>query len=894
MSRPSTLFGDYINRPQKPDAAGTVLSVSPLGTVDVQLASGEVIRRIELAGAAAAGDEIRLRYDHGRYVAQGSRTGGDRAGGAYVLGGVGGGGTSGAPSPHDLLGLHHNLPTLAANLFLASPVSASGLPSFRAIAPADLPGQFSGFANPSAQIGLTAVNGVATTAMRSDAAPALNQAISPTWSGLHTFGAGATIAAGQYLNFGADVSLTRFGANVLATGADDSVRSPNFVSGVAGWTIDGTGDAEFNNIVARGELRAFVFKINELSATAGTFGVFYSASTAYVDFTTPASTGSSFTFGAKNSDAGGMLFGVGDILRTKAWTGTALADCWFTITARTNNTTYTTYTATLNSGSTSTTIREGTAIVDYGPSGTGAITLSTDGTVGSTPNLTMFKHAGAPWTTITPLLRIGNLNGYGSYATNVFGVAIGDPAGAWMTAEGNVVKMRQGANDVIVLDGAANSSYFAGVMTIGTSGEIRQGTGTVGSNFTGIRLFNSGGVGYLAGYTGGGVQWYGDTDGKLKAGAGSVVLDATGISIYAAGTGIPESNRERSYSLLDGGGVAFAKFGGNRSSKSAWVQSAGTNAVASLWATDPTSGYEAIVSCDTYTPLIDLKINGTVQLSARNGFVYVPNTMQVGNFGASAYGGIGAGSTTKLYSPTNTTWVNESTLILTGGNGGASGGYSVIAFHESGQRVDFIRVGASIMDLGYDGGFGSATVRVPNALGVGASPANNTYDRLTVAGGAKTTGSYAGFGFEARDNASQSWVLYANSSAARIYGAGADQAWFTTSGSAYKRDNNGSWATVSDARIKVVQGEYTLGLSEIERVRPIEYRFNGQHGIADDGRLHVGIIAQEIRAIFPNTITEGSDPDRMLSFNQDELVYALINSVKTLSARVKELEQCHS
>ena len=48
-------------------------------------------------------------------------------------------------------------------------------------------GGFSGFANPSGTIGLTAVNGSATTAMRSDGAPVLSQAIVPTWTGVHTF-----------------------------------------------------------------------------------------------------------------------------------------------------------------------------------------------------------------------------------------------------------------------------------------------------------------------------------------------------------------------------------------------------------------------------------------------------------------------------------------------------------------------------------------------------------------------------------------------------------------------------------------------------------------------------------------------------------------------------------
>ncbi len=43
------------------------------------------------------------------------------------------------------------------------------------------------FANPTAQVGLAAVNGSAVTAMRSDGAPALSQSISPTWTGTHTF-----------------------------------------------------------------------------------------------------------------------------------------------------------------------------------------------------------------------------------------------------------------------------------------------------------------------------------------------------------------------------------------------------------------------------------------------------------------------------------------------------------------------------------------------------------------------------------------------------------------------------------------------------------------------------------------------------------------------------------
>lgn len=50
-------------------------------------------------------------------------------------------------------------------------------------------------ANPTASVGLSAVNGSAATFMRSDAAPALSQSIAPTWSAAHIFnvnGASAT------------------------------------------------------------------------------------------------------------------------------------------------------------------------------------------------------------------------------------------------------------------------------------------------------------------------------------------------------------------------------------------------------------------------------------------------------------------------------------------------------------------------------------------------------------------------------------------------------------------------------------------------------------------------------------------------------------------------------
>lgn len=75
------------------------------------------------------------------------------------------------------------------------------------------------------------------------------------------------------------------------------------------------------------------------------------------------------------------------------------------------------------------------------------------------------------------------------------------------------------------------SAVISDWLTIGTSGGIYQGSGTPGSPTTGLKLWNVGGVGKLAGYNSGIEQIAIDTDGRLKAGGGNVVLSADGAVI---------------------------------------------------------------------------------------------------------------------------------------------------------------------------------------------------------------------------------------------------------------------------------------------------------------------------------------------------------------------------
>jgi len=129
-----------------------------------------------------------------------------------------------------------------------------------------------------------------------------------------------------------------------------------------------------------------------------------------------------------------------------------------------------------------------------------------------------------------PRWAIGNLNGTYGYGVTTYGFAAGDPATANIAADAtNGVRLRQGTTDMIVL-APSGASYFAGPMTIGTSGGIYQGTGTFASPTTGLKLWNDSGVGRIGGYNNNTLQWAGGTDGVLYAGSGNVALWNSGLA----------------------------------------------------------------------------------------------------------------------------------------------------------------------------------------------------------------------------------------------------------------------------------------------------------------------------------------------------------------------------
>ena len=125
--------------------------------------------------------------------------------------------------------------------------------------------------------------------------------------------------------------------------------------------------------------------------------------------------------------------------------------------------------------------------------------------------------------------------------------------------------------------------------------------------------------------------------------------------------------------------------------------------------------------------------------------------------------------------------------------------------------------------------------------------------------------------------------------------------------SAFK-PGGGPWATLSDARIKTVTGEYKTGLDEVLQLRPITYTYKGNEALTTDGasphrhaaqsgQEFVGFVAQELEQIMPGMVSQhagvidGKAVTDLRSVDTTELIYALINSVKQLKAEIEALKQ---
>jgi len=118
------------------------------------------------------------------------------------------------------------------------------------------------------------------------------------------------------------------------------------------------------------------------------------------------------------------------------------------------------------------------------------------------------------------------------------------------------------------------------------------------------------------------------------------------------------------------------------------------------------------------------------------------------------------------------------------------------------------------------------------------------------------------------------------------------------------KPGGGMLSDISDARIKTIHGAYTKGLAEVVQLNPKTYEFKNNDVIDNTirphekvlGREFVGLIAQEVESVMPEMVgrrsgtIDGMPVNDLRTMDMTPLLFALLNSVKELTARVEALE----
>lgn len=204
----------------------------------------------------------------------------------------------------------------------------------------------------------------------------------------------------------------------LILNASGAIQTGDFVTGNKGWKIDSVGNAEFNNLCARGAIKTAVFIKDEISVVGGCTMI-RPAGTAKNSYDPPADTYSLYLNDEVNQ------FALNDIIRIKD----GVNDYWGRICACSCIAGTGCYITFIKCSGARFPYEKGQAIVNYGSClGCGGIMLN-----GQCPYIDLYTHAGLPWNGTDSRVRIGNLNGWGSFATNTYGIAAGCPIGQYMT-----------------------------------------------------------------------------------------------------------------------------------------------------------------------------------------------------------------------------------------------------------------------------------------------------------------------------------------------------------------------------------------------------------------------------------------------------------------------------
>lgn len=455
--------------------------------------------------------------------------------------------------------------------------------------------------------------------------------------------------------------------------------------------------------------------------------------------------------------------------------------------------------------------------------------------------------------------------------------------------------------------------HMDGVIDIATGGGIYQGSGSFASPTTGLKIFNSSGVGKISGYNGGTEQITLDTDGKFKAGAGNVVLDVNGVTILTANTYVPTQAYRVAkadgtlYGTLDG---TYPSLGGSHTLRLQTSSITGENSTLEFDAFAPsakTASISFIVKSGTvfYTILnastdgttnavtIDaLNTSGSITLgsptytsyelyigqttykfyweSANSRLIWNTAMYVTGTFvaGADIYWGSGADYLTNWFNQKLLT-TNSPTFAGLSLSQSGSTSLNIITTSGSSKRgqIVFYQSASTLWNVGVDVSGNNTNDlyffdAVNNQTRMDIGPAGNVQIQQKLYIGAIGTTPTA--------------LIHLNTD------------------SALKPTTN-TWQTTSTKQAKENIKVRTSALDRISKLSLKEFDYNGKYH-TEKGAKGIGFIAEELRQIYPNAVSEmeyeneDGSKEVYLAANPHEIFMDYALAIQELKAEIEALK----
>lgn len=299
-------------------------------------------------------------------------------------------------------------------------------------------------------------------------------------------------------------------------GGEPAVVSSNYASGVMGSGFLLKSDLlEVGNLAFRGIIRTAVLQKDVVSAVGGNLAVLPAD---LLDTDMTALDSSTMTI------EGNETFAVNDILRIK----NGLSDEWFEVTNAASAPTYTvtrdkagSYVADSNPA-----WKKGASVINYRASGNGLVYMTASDS--NAPYLSVATHAGSPWSALTTRLRLGNLNGFLGYGSDLYGIAIGEADKYLKYDPTNGLQIK---GEITVTGGNASITFYQASEPV--SG-MKDGDYWIDTDDGNLLYVYDTGSWNAAGGTGGGIESFRQSGIPTAVTAGDLWIDTDDNKLYRA------------------------------------------------------------------------------------------------------------------------------------------------------------------------------------------------------------------------------------------------------------------------------------------------------------------------------------------------------------------------